>query len=79
MELDRVITQRAAQVSLRAVRFGSKADIEATSPDVPLPPKADIPERDRHVRFVPNADSCTAAKTRLRRVNGALAMLKLIS
>jgi hypothetical protein len=27
-----------------------------------LPPKADIAERDRHVRFVPKADSCTAAK-----------------
>ena len=28
-----------------------------------LPPKADIAERDRHVRFVPKADSCTAAKS----------------
>jgi hypothetical protein len=27
-----------------------------------LPPIADIAERDRHVRFVPKADSCTAAK-----------------
>jgi hypothetical protein len=27
-----------------------------------LPPKADIGERDHHVRFVPKADSCTAAK-----------------
>jgi len=26
-----------------------------------LPRKADIAERDRHVRFVPKADSCTAA------------------
>jgi hypothetical protein len=26
-----------------------------------LPPKADINERDRDVRFVPKADSCTAA------------------
>ena len=26
-----------------------------------LPPKADIVERDRHVRFVPKADSCSAA------------------
>ena len=25
-----------------------------------LPPKADIAERDRHVRFVPIADSCSA-------------------
>jgi hypothetical protein len=31
-----------------------------------LPPKADIAERDRHVRFVPKADSCTAA------INGVL-------
>jgi hypothetical protein len=28
-----------------------------------LPPKADIAERDRNVRFVPQADSCTAAKS----------------
>jgi hypothetical protein len=27
-----------------------------------LPPKADIVERDRHVRHVPEADICTAAK-----------------
>ena len=27
-----------------------------------LPPKADIDRRDRHVRFVPKADSCTAAR-----------------
>jgi hypothetical protein len=30
-----------------------------------LPPKADIAERDWDVRFVPKADSCTAAKIRL--------------
>ena len=28
-----------------------------------LPPKADIPQRDRHVRFVPKADTCTATKS----------------
>jgi hypothetical protein len=27
-----------------------------------LPPKADIETQSRHVRFVPKADSCTAAK-----------------
>jgi hypothetical protein len=27
-----------------------------------LPPKADMDERDEHVRFVPKADICTAAK-----------------
>jgi hypothetical protein len=27
-----------------------------------LPPKADIGQRDCDVRFVPKADSCTAAK-----------------
>jgi hypothetical protein len=27
-----------------------------------LPPKADIDERDRHVRFVKNGDICTAQK-----------------
>jgi hypothetical protein len=31
----------------------------------PLPPKADVAERNRHVRFVPKADSCTAAKRSL--------------
>jgi hypothetical protein len=31
-----------------------------------LPPKADIRERDRYVRFVPIADSCSAAKTIIR-------------
>ena len=30
-----------------------------------LPPKADIAESDWHVRFVPEADSCTAAKRSL--------------
>jgi hypothetical protein len=29
-----------------------------------LPPKADIAQRRPDVRFVPKADSCTAAKTR---------------
>jgi hypothetical protein len=29
-----------------------------------LPPKADIAERNWDVRFVPEADSCTAAKRR---------------
>jgi hypothetical protein len=29
-----------------------------------LPPKANIAERHHHVRFVPKADSCTAAKLR---------------
>jgi len=31
-------------------------------PMSPFPPKADIVERDRHVRYVPKADSCIAAK-----------------
>jgi hypothetical protein len=31
-----------------------------------LPPKADIVERDRPVRFVPKADSCTAANSDLQ-------------
>ena len=30
-----------------------------------LPPKADIPQRDRHVRFVPKADICGAANNAL--------------
>jgi hypothetical protein len=28
-----------------------------------LPPKADMVQHDRDVRFVPEADSCTAAKS----------------
>jgi hypothetical protein len=28
-----------------------------------LPPKADIAESDWHLRFVPKADSCSAAKS----------------
>ena len=32
-----------------------------------LPPNADIAESDRHVRFVPKADSCSAAKSILIR------------
>ena len=29
-----------------------------------FPPKADVAQHDRDVRFVPNADSCSAARIR---------------
>jgi hypothetical protein len=44
-------------------------DYKRTSPDVrylsALPPKADIVQHGRDVRFVPKADSCSAAKRSL--------------
>src|SRR6516164_4972345 len=43
------------------VRFESKADLGQVDAMSALPPKADIADSDRHVRFVPKADSCTAA------------------
>jgi hypothetical protein len=44
------------------VSFGSKADIRIETAMSALPPKADIVGCDWDVRFVPKADSCTAAK-----------------
>jgi hypothetical protein len=43
------------------VRFIVDADSPTSSTDVHLTPKADIAEREQHVRFVPEADSCSAA------------------
>src|SRR5262249_34600045 len=37
-----------------------------TAPMSALPPKADIAQDRRHVRFVPKADSCTAANELIR-------------
>jgi hypothetical protein len=42
---------------------GSKADINCRRLMSALPPKADIVRRGGNVRFVPIADSCTAAKS----------------
>jgi hypothetical protein len=36
-----------------------------------LPPKADIARRQLDVRFVPKADSCIAAKTRVHSINSS--------
>jgi hypothetical protein len=41
--------------------LGQKRTLMRLDPMSALPPKADIAERDYHVRFVPIADSCTAA------------------
>jgi hypothetical protein len=42
--------------------LGQKQTFEKVRLMSGLPPKADIAERDRHVRFVPKADICSAAK-----------------
>jgi hypothetical protein len=47
---------------MRNVRFGSEADIEARPVKSALPPKADMDQQGCDVRFVPKADSCSAAK-----------------
>src|SRR6516165_3483343 len=41
---------------------GQKQTLRVVRPMSALPPKTDIDERDRHVRYVPKADLCTAAK-----------------
>jgi len=43
------------------IALGQKQTSEDVWAMSALPPKADIAERDRHVRFVPKAESCTAA------------------
>jgi hypothetical protein len=62
----------------RNVRFGSYADIRHLHMMSALPPKADIDAPIFDVRFVPKADSCTAAKivfiqSPRRRWQGAIA------
>src|SRR5215469_1816264 len=47
---------KVVRLPLGDVRFGSKADIGAVRAMSALPPKADIAERRRDVRFVPKAD-----------------------
>ena len=42
--------------------LGQKQTLECLRAMSALPPKADIAERSRDVRFVPKADSCSAAK-----------------
>jgi hypothetical protein len=42
--------------------LGQKQTLRGVRPMSALPPKADITERDWHVRFLPKADSCTATK-----------------
>jgi hypothetical protein len=46
------------------VRFGSKADMEASPRDVRFTPKADIEAQSRDVRFVPKADILHCGKER---------------
>src|SRR5215831_16601644 len=43
--------------------MGQKQTLPDISAISALPPKADIAERECHVRFVPKADSCTAANS----------------
>ena len=54
------VSERVPHATVGGVRFGSKADM-AAFPMSALPPKADIVQQDSNVRFVPKADSCTAA------------------
>jgi hypothetical protein len=42
--------------------LGQKQTLQSVRPMSALPPKADIGTQPRDVRFVPKADSCTAAK-----------------
>jgi hypothetical protein len=44
------------------VRFIVDADSPSSSTDVHLAPKADIAEREQHVRFVPKADILRCSK-----------------
>jgi hypothetical protein len=44
------------------VRLGHKRRFLEVCVMSALPPKADIHRHERHVRFVPKADSCTTAK-----------------
>jgi hypothetical protein len=69
-----MLTVRAAsqQIWMTDVRFGSKADIVGYQRDVSaLHPKADIVERDRHVRFVPFPDIATLIRKSKLSLNGA--------
>jgi hypothetical protein len=43
--------------------LGQKQTFGSGNPMSALPPKADMVQRDRDVRFVPEADSCSAATT----------------
>jgi hypothetical protein len=43
--------------------LGHKQTLKRAGAMSALPPKADTVELDRNVRFVPEADSCTAAKS----------------
>jgi hypothetical protein len=51
-------------VSRRTLNMGQKRTLVTPKGMSALPPKADIAERDHHVRFVPKADICTAANSR---------------
>jgi hypothetical protein len=42
--------------------LGQKRTLRNVRPMSAIPPKADIRERDWDVRFVPEADSCSAAR-----------------
>jgi hypothetical protein len=56
-----VIASVAGASRVDVLHFGHKRKFCDACPMSALPPKADIAERNRDVRFVPQADSCTAA------------------
>jgi hypothetical protein len=70
---DLLLAKWGSGVSLRGSNLeppmsalGQKQTLRGVRPMSALPPKADIVERQWHVRFVPKADSCTAAKRIVR-------------
>jgi hypothetical protein len=65
-EDENILTAQASNLKVGNVCFGSEADMTGVAMSA-LPPKADMVHHDRDVRFVPKADSCTAAKAALIR------------
>jgi hypothetical protein len=55
------VSVHGSNPQLRMSALGQKRTLKRLHPMSALPPKADINERYCHVRFVPKADSCTAA------------------
>jgi hypothetical protein len=53
---------RYGKISAPMSPMGQKLTLHPEISMSALPPKADIAERDKDVRFVPQTDSCTAAK-----------------
>ena len=66
---DLLPTKRGSGVSLHGSNpeplmsaLGQKQTLQSVKPMSALPPKTDIGTQSRHVRYVPEADICTATK-----------------